>query len=182
MYPQLTEEYDHEQGKSHSLSEQPMTPDERISPPPQYACAIIVDSAGKLLLELRPETARLAAGLLACFGGRREAPESAEECLRRELREELDWEPDTVEKRLELRVNGERIAWFFQAQLDVPLSRLRVQPGSEARLVSMDELSTLPVSPWHRAALAAWSNGISIVEIDDSVTVHSRGTGSFLPR
>ncbi len=117
-------------------------------------------------MESRPDDARLAAGRLTCFGGRREAGESPEACLRRELREELNWEPETLEKRVELRVAGDLVAWFYHAVLDVGLDQLRVAPGHQARLVSRREFTTLPVSPWHAAVLRAWLEGISAVELD----------------
>ncbi|MBI3866338.1 MAG: NUDIX domain-containing protein, partial [Planctomycetia bacterium] len=85
---------------------------------PKYVCAILEDAEGRLLLESRPDDARLAAGRLTCFGGLREAGESPEECLRRELREELAWEPATIEMRVALRVAGELTAWFYLAALD----------------------------------------------------------------
>src|SRR5262245_22856741 len=73
---------------------------------PRYVCAILDDLEGRVLLESRPDDARLAAGKLTCFGGLRESGESPEACLRRELCEELHWEPRTLEKRVELRVAG----------------------------------------------------------------------------
>ncbi len=133
---------------------------------PQYACAILEDAEGRLLLESRPSDARLAAGRLTCFGGRREAAETPEECLRRELREELSWGPRTLEKRVALRVGGELMAWFYHATLDVDIDQLCVAPGFAALLVSRQELSDLPVSPWHEAALGAWLIGRTEVELD----------------
>jgi 8-oxo-dGTP pyrophosphatase MutT (NUDIX family) len=133
---------------------------------PQYVCAILEDATGRLLLESRPDDARLAAGKLTCFGGLREALESPEDCLRRELREELNWEPRTVAKRVELRVAGALVAWFYHAVLNVGIDQLRPASGFEARLVSREELSTLPVSPWHAAVLRAWLEGKSVVELE----------------
>lgn len=134
---------------------------------PKYACAILEDAEGRLVLESRPDDARLAAGRLTCFGGRREAAESPEECLRRELREELSWEPRTLEKRVALWVARELVAWFYHAELNVSTEHLRVEPGCKALLVSRLELSNLPVSPWHAAALSAWLEGRTIVELDE---------------
>jgi len=133
---------------------------------PQYACAILEDAEGRLLMESRPEDARLAAGRLTCFGGRREAGETPEECLRRELREELSWEPGTLEKRVELWVAGELVAWFYHAELDVAVDQLRVATGHEAVLVSRRERPDLPVSPWHAAVIGAWLAGRPVVELE----------------
>jgi len=133
---------------------------------PQYFCAILEDPDGRLLLESRPDDARLAAGKLTCFGGLRESGEAPEACLRRELREELNWEPRTVAKRIELWVAGELIAWFYHAELGVGIDQLRPAPGREARLVSHEGLPSLPVSPWHAAVLRAWLDGKSVVELE----------------
>src|SRR5262249_6571013 len=126
---------------------------------PEYVCAILVDAEGRLLLERRPDHARLAAGRLTCFGGRREAAESPEDCLRRELLEELSWEPQALEKRVELWVAGGLVAWFYEAALDISVDQLRLATGYEALLVSHEELSAVAVSPWHAAVLAAWLDG-----------------------
>jgi 8-oxo-dGTP pyrophosphatase MutT (NUDIX family) len=133
---------------------------------PQYVCAILEDAEGRLLLESRPDDAHLAAGKLTCFGGLREAGESPEACLRRELREELNWEPRTLDQRVELRVAGDLVAWFYHAALDVGIDQLRPAPGHEARFVSRCELATQPVSPWHAAVLRAWLEGKPLVEFD----------------
>lgn len=133
---------------------------------PEYVCAILEDPDGRLLLESRPDDARLAAGKLTCFGGRREAGESPEQCLRRELREELNWEPQTIEKRVALWVAGELVAWFYHAPLDVGIDQLSVPPGYKALLVSRLELCDVPLSPWHTAALDAWLEGRASVHVE----------------
>jgi 8-oxo-dGTP pyrophosphatase MutT (NUDIX family) len=119
-----------------------------------------------LLLESRPENARLAAGRLTCFGGEREARETPEQALRRELREELNWEPQSIEKQVELRVRGNLVGWFYHTVLDVGIDRLHVAAGYQALLVSKSELSEFPVSPWHAAVLDAWFDGRSCVELE----------------
>ena len=133
---------------------------------PRYVCAILEDAEGRLLLESRPDDARLAAGKLTCFGGLREAGETPEACLRREMREELNWEPRTPEKRVELWVAGDLVAWFYHALLDVGIDELRLAPGYQARFISREDLSSLPVSPWHAAVLRAWLDGKTKVELE----------------
>ena len=133
---------------------------------PKYVCAILEDNQGRLLLESRPDDARLAAGRLTCFGGRREAAETPEECLRRELREELAWQPQTLEMRVVLWVAGDLVAWFYHAVLNVGIDQLRIAPGYKALLVSPLALSELPISPWHAAALGAWHEGQMIVKLE----------------
>lgn len=133
---------------------------------PKYVCAILEDAEGRLLLESRPLCARLAPGRLTCFGGERHPAESPEDCLRRELREELNWAPDTLDKRVELSVAGELIAWFYHARLDVGIERLQIAPGYEALLVPRQTLSDFPLSPWHAAVLSAWLAGTPLVELE----------------
>jgi 8-oxo-dGTP pyrophosphatase MutT (NUDIX family) len=128
-------------------------------PEPEYACAVIADPESRLLLQLRPATARHAAGQLTCFGGRREEGETAEACLRRELAEELGWQPAALKPGCELWKGRRFIARFYRVQLDVPVEKLAVEAGSRAILASWADLPGLPVSPWHRAALAAIAAG-----------------------
>jgi 8-oxo-dGTP pyrophosphatase MutT (NUDIX family) len=157
----INRHYNTAEGGDHQFSN-----DVKMDQWPEYVCAILEDGEGRLLLESRPDDARLAAGRLTCFGGRREAGETPEDCLRRELREELNWEPQTVEKRVELWVAGDLVAWFYQAVLDGGIDQLRVAPSYKALLVSRQALSDHPVSPWHAAVLAAWIEGRTIVELD----------------
>ena len=134
---------------------------------PEYACAILEDPGGRLLLEARPDSARFAAGKLTCFGGRREAGESPEQCLRRELREELNWEPARIEKQVELWIAGAPMAWFFHAVLDARFDLWRIAVGHRGVFVAPAELPQLSVSPWHAAVLTAWLEGVGRVNCDE---------------
>jgi hypothetical protein len=78
----------------------------------------------------------------------------------------LAWEPRTLEKKVELWVAGELVAWFYHAVLDVGIDRLCITPGYKAMLVSRRSLADLPVSPWHAAALGAWLEGTSVVDLE----------------
>ncbi len=131
---------------------------------PDYACAVISAPDGRRLLQLRPPDARHAAGQLTCFGGMREPGESAESCLRRELHEELGWDPGSLTPLCELWVGGRLIARFYHSALPDGV-RLTTEPGHAAVWVPTKALPGLPVSPWHRAVLAAVDAGAAVVEL-----------------
>jgi 8-oxo-dGTP pyrophosphatase MutT (NUDIX family) len=132
---------------------------------PEYACALASDARGWWLLQLRPPDARLAPGQLTCFGGRREGAETAEACLRRELREECGWEPEALSPAVELWERDRYIARFYRARLDLPPVRLRLEPGHAAILAPPPALPGLPVSPWHRRVLEAAAAGRERVDL-----------------
>ena len=131
---------------------------------PEHACAIITCPDGRLLLELRPATAKHAPDKLACFGGKREGDEDADACIRRELREELDWEPDTLHGAVDLR-RGERFIARFRGCALPSGSVLRPYRGACAVRVPWSCLPALPLTPWHAAVLAAWASGNHVVEL-----------------
>jgi 8-oxo-dGTP pyrophosphatase MutT (NUDIX family) len=131
--------------------------------PPEYACAIIADARGRLLLQLRPTTARHAADQLTCFGGRREDGEDDRQCLRRELAEELGWVPGAIAPACELWQGTRFIARFFRTRWDGSL--LRAEPGHVAVWAPPSALPGLPLSPWHGAVIAATAAGRPRVEV-----------------
>lgn len=121
---------------------------------PAYACAVIEDARGRLLLELRAPDARRAADRMTCFGGGREAGETAEQALVREMREELGWAPPAVAACCDLHGrDGRWIARFFRCPWDG--APIRCEPDVVPVWAPWSALPALPVSPWHQAVLEA---------------------------
>lgn len=132
---------------------------------PEYCCAILVDDQSRFLLQLRPSWSKHAPDKLVCFGGRREQNEDPDQCIARELREELNWCPDELTMTLELWTGEHLRAWFYVAQFDVELSTIQTEPGFEAKLISVDRLAEHPLSDWHRTVLEAYLRGAKSVRV-----------------
>lgn len=130
---------------------------------PEYACAVIEDHRRWLLLQLRPADARHAPGLLTCFGGRREPHEDACACVRRELTEELAWQPETLMPCCELWKGPRFIARFFRAAFNGGV--IRTEVGHHAVWAPWSALAGLPISPWHAAVFAALQAGHERVDL-----------------
>ena len=130
---------------------------------PAYACAVITDSRARLLLQLRPASARHAPGLLTCFGGQRESGENAEACLRRELVEELGWQATALIPCCDLWKGRRFIARFHQTTFSG--GALSTEAGHIALWAPWPALPGLPVSPWHRAVLTALAAGNPRVDL-----------------
>mmetsp|Transcript_8952 Transcript_8952/g.18063 ORF Transcript_8952/g.18063 Transcript_8952/m.18063 type:complete len:175 (+) Transcript_8952:120-644(+) len=132
--------------------------DQRALPP--YCCIILAGEGGELLMEERQQ-AKVAAGKLTCFGGKREAAERPLSCVLRECLEELGWTPATVPHRVvDLYVDGELIAWFYEAAAPSRDEPLTFEPGRRGVWLSADEVLEHPqLSDWHASVLRARSLG-----------------------
>ena len=71
---------------------------------------------------------------------------------------------DTLERAVDLYVDGELIAWFYAAPLEVDGPPLVFEPGrTGVRMMTSEVLAegtaSKLVSPWHVAVIDAWANG-----------------------
>ena len=110
--------------------------------------ALIQREDGKVLMGLRPKEK-----VWAGFGGKLEAGESAEEGLRREVREEVGIELATVTPMSfgsGVKSDGEHfVALYFHATM-VPGSKPVLREAHAAEALRWIDLSDLPENVWER--------------------------------
>lgn len=123
--------------------------------PPPYCCAILYCPERGYLLEQRPMGIRDAPGMITCFGGGREQGEVPEECVRRELHEELGIDPGPLSLRVRFFINNRETAWFFEGAAPRTLEGATGALVRRAVWVSAVDLGTARLSGWHRPVLLA---------------------------
>jgi 8-oxo-dGTP diphosphatase len=95
---------------------------------------------GRWLMQLRDEIPGIVApGCWGLFGGHLDPGETPEQALRRELLEEITWQPPAVELVMVHHIHR-RTAHVFQAELSVPLEQLQLLEGLDLGLMSPEEL------------------------------------------
>lgn len=124
--------------------------------------ALIVDEHGRYLMQLRDHARHIRFhGHWCLFGGMLEAGEDPETGLRRELAEELQFEPGSLAWFAELRFNvpqvgiGERHKIFYEAHTDAAtIGRMVLGEGAGMRLFALsDILAESKIVPWDLYAL-----------------------------
>jgi 8-oxo-dGTP diphosphatase len=102
------------------------------------AAAVVIDTRGHLLLQLRDDKPDIIyPGRIGLFGGHREGSESALECVVRELGEELSYDiaPDRFEYLVsreggDTEVRGGTFRGDFLLVRDIPIEKLVVTEGT----------------------------------------------------
>lgn len=137
------------------------SPDE---PWPPYCCVILVDEAGRFVMEQRPPDEAARTGGLTCLGGGREPEEHPDLCIVRELQEEIGWTPPEIQRIATFSVGERLIAWFYTARYsgDPPIHR---EAGYSIELISASEVTGPRVSRWHRAVFDGWLRGETQIRI-----------------
>jgi 8-oxo-dGTP pyrophosphatase MutT (NUDIX family) len=137
--------------------------------PPYVCCILLRQEDSHVLLESRGPDASVAAGSLTCFGGKREASESPEGALLRELREELGWAPTGAVRRcIDLYVDGALTAFFYEAAAPTAAEMLaaRQEAGRGHAWLPLARAGAAGsgVSAWHRCVFAARARGAARAE------------------
>lgn len=111
----------------------------------QVTAAVIIEN-GRLLLTRRPPEDRLG-GFWELPGGKVELGESPEECLERELIEELEMTADVRELLATTTYHYEHGSFELLAFRVRRTSDYRLLVHDAARWVSLDEASEMPLAP-----------------------------------
>lgn len=106
-----------------------------------FAVALaMLEREGRWLLQLRDDIEGIVhPGLWGLFGGHLDLGEHPAQAIRRELREEIGWEADSLPFWFEHH-DARLTAHYFRSSLTVPLAELTQTEGQDMVLAGLDEL------------------------------------------
>ena len=117
-----------------------MSPKQAMQPMPPEVALAMLRRQGRWLMQLRDDVPGIVApGCWGLFGGHLDPGETPEQAVRRELLEEISWQPQELRYAMEHRI-PRRTAHVFVAELTVPLERLVLLEGQDMALVTCEEL------------------------------------------
>jgi len=142
----------------------------RLSLLRETAAALLVDTAGRLLLQLRDDVPGiLYPGMIGLFGGHREGSETFLECVVREVHEEISYfvPPEKFEflaerHRVDPVVEGGIIHSQIFVARDIPSDKLVITEGS-LLIVRPDQLSRIEANLAPSARFALKETSFAIV-------------------
>ena len=118
---------------------------------------------GRWLLQLRDEIPGIVApGCWGLFGGHLEPGETPEQAVRRELLEEIGWQPRLLHYAMEHHLHR-RTAHVFRAELSVPLEQLQLLEGQDMALGSSEELLSGAIWSTRLASTRPLADGLAEV-------------------
>lgn len=107
---------------------------------------IILVNGDRYLMQHRDENAPLNPNCWSLVGGRADEGETAEECVIREVKEEINFDLTKFEKIRTLVDGGLTKTWFL-GEIDKEIDELECNEGDEIRYCTKEEIFKLNLSP-----------------------------------
>jgi mutator protein MutT len=119
---------------------------------------ILINKENKVLLQLR-DREHSHAGCWALFGGHIDGPETPEEALVREIKEEINYSLTNYKLIEESYVEDFGKVYWFQGVIDAKLSDLNLNEGDDINYFTYDEVLKLKLAPESRKRLIEYFEG-----------------------